>query len=395
MNPNLDRIIILADNSADWKIAGLRQLDRLVLALNEFAKLGTPESKIDIIVLWKPGIPMEQRWQPRDGRLTHCRFVERFDASPGHERVFNTRLLVKRNGLEEFVRDSVPLDLDQRFVNESTLWQELWRIFEGDCQRATKHGRGWRYISERGDIPRFERWLLRGSGKARDGFVSRYLNRPISRMVSQFLLKTSMTPNLWTVLITAFPLIGFLFLIRGTYPGFVIGALLFNVHSILDGCDGEIARAKYLDSETGPGVDAFGDLIALLLFSLGLGFGLFRGAEHHAVSRWFFLSEGFLTFVFIGLRLGPDHVLDLFLRGPAAVVYSKNDDRLRRSGGRVFGDRFTSWAFELTKRDVVFFAFLIGAALGLAGWILHVLFVYGLVTLILSWYGRSRAAAER
>jgi len=112
VNPNLDRIIILADDSADWKIAGLRQLDRLVLALNEFAKSGTPESKIDIIVLWKPGIPTEQRWQPRDGRLTHCRFVERFDASPGHERVFNTRLLVKRNGLEEFVRDSLPLDLD-------------------------------------------------------------------------------------------------------------------------------------------------------------------------------------------------------------------------------------------------------------------------------------------
>src|SRR4029077_1770847 len=126
-----------------------------------------------------------------------------------------------------------------------------------------------------------ERWLLRRSAKSRDGFVSRYLNRPISRTVSQFLLKTSITPNLWTVLITAFPLIGFLFLVRGTYAGFVIGAVLFNAHSILDGCDGEIARAKYLDSEKGPGVDAFGDLIALLLFSLGLGFGFFPSPQHN------------------------------------------------------------------------------------------------------------------
>ena len=225
---------------------------------------------------------------------------------------------------------------------------------------------GWRYLINSKEIPSAERWLLRGSGKSRDGFVSRYLNRPISRTVSQFLLKTSMTPNLWTVLITIFPLIGFLFLIRGTYPGFVIGALLFNVHSILDGCDGEIARAKYLDSEKGPGVDASGDLIALLLFSIGLGFGLFRSDQHHAVGRWVFLSEGVLAFMFLALRLGPDHVLDLLRRGPAAVVYSKNDDRLRRSGGRVFGDRFTSWAFELTKRDVVFSAFLVGAVLGLA-----------------------------
>src|SRR5438270_586759 len=243
---------------------------------------------------------------------------------------------------------------------------------------------GWRYLLSGSDIGRGERWLLRRSGKSRDGIVSRYLNRPISRAVSRILLKIPMTPNLWTLLIILFPVIGFLFLIRGDYSGFVVGAALFNFHSILDGCDGEIARAKYLDSETGPGGDASGDLISLLLFSLGLGFGLFRGAQQHAVNQWIFLSEGVLTFVFIALRLGPDHVLDLFLRGPAAVVYSKNDDRLRRSGGRVFGDRLTSWAFELTKRDVVFLAFLISAALGLAGWILHVLFVYALVTLILS-----------
>src|SRR5205807_4895870 len=205
----------------------------------------------------------------------------------------------------------------------------------------------------------------------RDGIVSRYLNRPISRAVSRFLLKTSITPNIWTWLITLFPVIGFFFLTRGHYSGFVIGAVLFHVHSVLDGCDGEIARAKYLDSEKGPGVDAFGDLIALLLFSIGLGFGLFRGAQQHSVNHWVFLSEGFLTFVFIALRLGPDHVLDLFRRGQAAVVYSKNDDRLRRSGGRVFGDRFTSWAFDLTKRGVEFLAFLIAAALGLARWNLN------------------------
>ncbi len=132
-----------------------------------------------------------------------------------------------------------------------------------------------------------------------------------------------------------------------------------------------------------------GDLIALLLFSIGLGFGLFRSDQHHAVGHWVFLSEGVLAFLFLALRLGPDHVLDLLRRGPAAVVYSKNDDRLRRSGGRVFGDRFTSWAFELTKRDVVFSAFLVGAVMGLAQLVLHLLFVYALATLILSWRGRA------
>ena len=387
MNPNVDRFIILADESANWKIAGLRQLDRLVLALNEFAKSTIGESKVDIIVLWKPDTPVEQRWQPQHPRLKHCRFVERFDASPGDERLLNTRLLVKRSGLEQFVHDSVPLDLDQRFVNESTLWRELSRTFEGNCRRALPQNGSWCYVSEPGDIPRSELWLLLGSGKSRDGFVSRYLNRPISRGVSQFLLKTPMTPNVWTLLITLFPVVGFLFLIRGNYFGFVIGAALYQVHSILDGCDGEIARAKYLDSDEGPGFDALGDLVALLLFSLGLGVGLFRAANAVSFSHWVFLGEGVLCFLLIASRLGP-HAFDLLRRGPAAVTSSEHDESLRHSGGRVFGAWLTSLAFELTKRDVVFLAFLLLAALGLAQWILHLLFVYAVATMILLRHGR-------
>jgi phosphatidylglycerophosphate synthase len=390
MIPSFDRVIILANESANWEVAGLRQLDRLALALDEFARSISSQRKIEIVIFWRPDIAATQRWQPNHPRLTRCQFVEGLAIGAG-ERFLNTRLLVKRNGIDQLLRHVIPLEFDPTLGDEPAVWKKLWERIEE--LRANSDGsfgsNGWRYVASSAEIPQAERWLLRRSGKSRDGFVSRYLNRPISCTVSRFLLKTSMTPNLWTVLITAFPLIGFLFLIRGTYPGFVIGAGLFNLHSILDGCDGEIARAKYLDSEKGPGVDAFGDLLALLLFSIGLGFGLFRSAQQHAVSHWVFLSEGVLTFVFIAVRLVPDHALDLLRRGPEAVAYSKNDDRLRRSGGRVFGDRITSWAFELTKRDVVFLAFLIGAALGLAGWTLHLLFVYALATLILSWRGRA------
>jgi phosphatidylglycerophosphate synthase len=391
MNPNFDHVIILADESANWKIAGLRQLDRLVLALDEFATSISSQRKIDIFIFWRPDIAEEQRWQPQNPRLTRCQFVQGLSVG-ARERVFNTRLVVKRRGLERFVHDSVPLENDSTIGDESGVWQRLWQQVEavGDQRRASNKSDAWRYLDCPREIAECERWLLRGSGKSRDGLVSRYLNRPISRAVSRILVRTSMTPNLWTLLITLFPVIGFLLLIRGDYLGFVSGAALFHVQSVLDGCDGEIARAKYLDSEKGPGIDAFGDLIALLLFSIGLGFGLFRSPQQHAISHWVFLSEGVLAFVFLALRLGPDHVLDLFRRGPAAVVYSKNDDRLRRSGGQIFGDRFTSWAFELTKRDVVFLAFLIAAALGLARWTLHVLFVYALTTLILSSHGRAR-----
>jgi len=392
MIPSFDRVIILADESANWKVAGLRQLDRLVLALDEFAKSISSQRKIEIVIFWRPDIAAVQRWQPDDPRLTRCQFVEGISVGAS-QRLLNTRVLVKRTGVEQLLRDAISLEFDPGLGDESAVWAKLWEQIEVSPVHFGSDG--WQYLINTNEIPSAERWLVRGSGKSRDGFVSRYLNRPISRAVSQLLLKTSMTPNLWTVLITAFPLLGFLFLVRGTYSGFVIGALLFNVQSILDGCDGEIARAKYLDSERGPGIDAVGDLITLLLFSIGLGFGLFRSAQLHTVSHWVFLSEGVLAAVFLALRLGPDHVLDLLRRGPAAVVSTQNDERLQRSSGRIFGDRFTAWAFELTKRDVVFLAFLIGAALGLAGWVLHLLFAYAFVTLILSWRGRASRETVR
>jgi phosphatidylglycerophosphate synthase len=391
MIPSFDRVIILADESANWQIAGLRQLDRLALALDDFARSISSQRKIDIVIFWRPDISIAQRWRPDNPRLTRCHFIDGLTVG-ATQRFLNTRLVVQRKGIEVLLADAISLQSDPALGDESAVWNELWEQVED--ARANSRGSfadEWRYLTNSREIPPVERWLLRGSGKSRDGFISRCLNRPISRTVSQFLLKTSMTPDLWTVLITAFPVLGFLFMIRGNYAGFVIGAALFNLHSILDGCDGEIARAKYLDSDKGPGIDAIGDLIALLLFSIGLGFGLFRSAQHLAITHWVFLSEGILAFVLIALRLGPDHVLDLLRRGPAAVVFTKDDERLQRSGERMFGDRLTSLGFELTKRDVAFFIFLVAIALGLAPWVLQLLFIYAVGTFLLSWRGRAAA----
>jgi len=392
MTPSFDHVIVLADESANWKIAGLRQLERLVLALDELATSISSQRKIDIFIFWRPEIAAERRWQPQNARLTRCQFVEALSIG-GRERVLSTRLLVNRRGLEQFAHDSVPLENDSTIGDEPAFWEKLWQRFERACldSGAAEHSASWRYLARNGEIARCERWLLRGSGKSRDGIVSRYLNRPISRAVSRFFLKTSITPNIWTWLITLFPVIGFFFLTRGHYWGFVFGAGFFHIHSILDGCDGEIARAKYLDSEKGPGLDALGDLIALLLFAFGLGVGVFRASDGHGLPPWIFLTEGLLCFLFIAARLGP-HTFDLLHRGPAAVASSAHDESLRTSGGRIFGERVTSLAFELTKRDVVYLMFFVLAVLGLTQWILHLLFVYSVATLLLRQSGAARGS---
>src|SRR5437763_12285729 len=115
--------------------------------------------------------------------------------------------------------------------------------------------------------------------KPHDGFVSRFLNRPISRRITSFLLKFPIHPNAWTISIFVLPLIAGAFLVRGDYKSVVIGAVIFQVFSILDGCDGEIARAKNLESKLGERLDYFCDFLGSLIYVLALGFGLHHSAE--------------------------------------------------------------------------------------------------------------------
>src|SRR5215469_6350419 len=110
--------------------------------------------------------------------------------------------------------------------------------------------------------------------KPQDGFISRFLNRPISRRITRLLLKFPVHPNVWTISIFALPIIACVFLVRGNYLSVVIGAAIFQLYSILDGCDGEIARAKNLESKFGERLDSSCDFLASLLYVLALGFGL-------------------------------------------------------------------------------------------------------------------------
>src|SRR5437879_10556605 len=115
--------------------------------------------------------------------------------------------------------------------------------------------------------------------KPQDGFVSRFLNRPISRRITNVLLQFPIHPNAWTISIFVLPLIACVFLARGNYLSIVIGAAIFQVFSILDGCDGEISRAKNLESKLGERLDYFSDFMASLLYVLALGLGLRRVTE--------------------------------------------------------------------------------------------------------------------
>jgi len=106
--------------------------------------------------------------------------------------------------------------------------------------------------------------------KPTDGPVSRYLNRPLSVMFSRHLAKLDITPNQISLFSFLCSLLAAGLFAMGGYIYLLIGGALAQFASIIDGCDGEVARLKYQKSNFGGWLDAVLDRYAdaFLLFGL-------------------------------------------------------------------------------------------------------------------------------
>jgi len=375
-----DRVVILSDESANWQIAGLRQLDRLVLEIDQFAKAMGMANKIEIVVFWKPEIPLSQRLLPKHQRITHVRLTEASGSVEPEARILATRLFIARNALSKFFSTTPPVKIEQPIVDLTGAWPRLFEQFERTRRSATHtEEEDWRFVAQPSEIIATEKQLLRHSGKSQDGIVSKSLNRPISRVITRLLLKLPITPNAWTILTFALAPVAFVFLVRGDYTGFLAGTALFQLINILDGCDGEIARAKYLDSERGRRLDAFCDFLANLIFVLCLGIGLFRQPSVSANIRFVYLVESLITFFImaVGFRR---FLMPLLARDTERVVSRRQEDF--NLAERFFGRALTAFIHQITQRDVIYFVFLLLAIAGRASWILHIFFAFSVITLL-------------
>ena len=222
--------------------------------------------------------------------------------------------------------------------------------------------------------------------KPQDGLVSRFLNRPISRFITRFQLKFPIHPNTWTMSIFVLPLLSCVFLVRGDYASVVIGAAIFQVYSILDGCDGEIARAKGLESKFGERLDDFCDFVASLLFVIALGFGLHRPSEGIVCAGLIAANEWIL-------KMGKSEV-DSTSSGLSSALYSRHRGMIEHSGLLNLGETFVWWIVQLTKRDVAIPVFFLLALIGRADWILHLWLVVAGASLILSGIAAIRGSVR-
>jgi 1L-myo-inositol 1-phosphate cytidylyltransferase / CDP-L-myo-inositol myo-inositolphosphotransferase len=130
------------------------------------------------------------------------------------------------------------------------------------------------------DVDDAERRLLRRLVKDTDGFMARHVERPISLRIARRLASTAITPNQITLLSVGIGLSGALFFLCSQWVCQTVGALLFLAHSILDGCDGELARLKFQETRFGGIIDYWGDnVVHIAVFGcMAIGWTLSVGA---------------------------------------------------------------------------------------------------------------------
>jgi phosphatidylglycerophosphate synthase len=133
----------------------------------------------------------------------------------------------------------------------------LSRVFTKGPEPLTRQGHF--PIASAGDVPSAEAWLLRSLIKDNEGFMSRHFERRISLAITRRLVSTSMTPDMITLVSLAVGLVGALFYLSSSPAMQLTASLLFLTHSILDGCDGELARLKFMQSRRGAILDYWSD----------------------------------------------------------------------------------------------------------------------------------------
>jgi phosphatidylglycerophosphate synthase len=214
--------------------------------------------------------------------------------------------------------------------------------------------------------------ILRGTAKPGDGIVSRYFNRPISQRISWAVLGIrGARPIHATIASAVFALILFWGMLSGGKAGLILGAMLFQAASVIDGVDGEMARATFRATDFGKSLDSAVDMATNFLFLLGLTIHL--GRHGSPVIIWaglWSLSIMIVGGLLVGLRSRA---------GGAPLSF----DLLKRSG-RIRGPTdLIFWVMQaLTSRDCFAFLFMVLIIVGLGSQALMVGALVGTIWLL-------------
>lgn len=216
--------------------------------------------------------------------------------------------------------------------------------------------------------------ILRATAKPGDGIVSRSINRPISRAISSTMLRFSGIRPLHATLATALLALAMVaVLTSGTRSGQIWGALLFQAASIVDGVDGEIARATFHTSRSGAMIDSVIDALTNLAFVMGLALNLALQGDFRSA------GVGFAGLCVLAVGLAMIGRISAQSSAPFTFDVIKDHYRSNSAGSP---SRLMRAATFITSRDFFALAFVVMIVAGFAGVILELFALSALLWLI-------------
>jgi phosphatidylglycerophosphate synthase len=181
----------------------------------------------------------------------------------------------------------ITLDVVEHCAPEPSNLNELhaWLLLNHPVQREPIQEGLWQRVLTPEDRVAAEQKLDRWLVKPTDGVFAR-MNRRISVPISRQIIKLPITPNMVSLFTLGVGLASALFFARGGYWNMLAGAALSVWASILDGCDGEVARLKLLESDFGCWLETVCDYLYYLLIFAGMAIGLIRSSETKTYLVW-------------------------------------------------------------------------------------------------------------
>jgi phosphatidylglycerophosphate synthase len=141
---------------------------------------------------------------------------------------------------------------------------------------------------------KLDQWLV----KPTDGLFAR-MNRLVSIPISRQLIRFPITPNMVSLFVLGVSFSSGVLFARGGYLNTVAAALVSVAASILDGCDGEVARLKMQDSAFGCWLETVCDYLYYVFIFAGLTLGLLKSSGSGVWLGWggILLFGAVMTFV--------------------------------------------------------------------------------------------------
>jgi phosphatidylglycerophosphate synthase len=219
-----------------------------------------------------------------------------------------------------------------------------------------------RLTSDEDSAKKAEDLIFAHVGKTATGWISRNINSKVSLPTSRLLVKTPLTPNMISILINIIGMFCGVFYAIG-HP--VWGALCMQAATILDRCDGEVARVKLMETQRGQWVDTISDQVTVLSFILGVPIGYYYITKNPVA----IILGAINLSIFIFFVIWSFYFLKKYTNSGSLVAYF-SVDKLVEGKKPSLMRRLIKLVRPMSRRNFYSLAFLVLAIVGGYPWVL-------------------------